>query len=364
MGCTEKQTGESVWEKWKSKEDNFAKCKSIRSILIYGTVSAQVPAVSVIIPAYRKPDGLKDALDSAIGQDYGQPTEIIVIDDSGIDTEINKLMDEYCQKHPNILYYRNEENLGVFGNLNRTSELCRSEWYCLLHDDDKMKPGYLRTCMSAVSSLSDDVGLIGSYMETVDVNTEKARKTAIDKFVGLFIRLRREKPIYLSLKDNVKHIFVLPCCLFINRDKVIELGGHNEDHYPSGDLVLAAKMNCYYQTVFLPVILSERGVGNNVSLKQSVCEGSIKAAYRLTIELVKEMGDSQKKQKRKASIAAVIAEIGVSGNRNAEYSELKSSLGMKTIYNKKLVITLINIYSKLSWALLLFRRSGKRRAVV
>jgi len=347
-----------LWARWKLKEDNFARYRPIRSTLIYGTPSETVPSVSVIVPAYMKAEGLKNALDSAIRQDYDLPYEIIVVDDSGFDPQIDELMKEYCRANPNMLYYRNDENLGVFGNWNRACELCRSEWYCLLHDDDKMKPYYLKTCMSLAGSLSDKVGLIGNYMETVDSNTGEVRKTLIDKIVAVFIKLRNKKPIYLTLKDNIKHVFVQPCCLFINKKKAVELGGLDDEYYPSSDFVLAAKMNYYYSSVFLPVILTERGVGNNNSLKQSVCDGAIGAAYNLSLELAKETGLSSRSQKRKASIAAVISEIGVRGYNATDYSGVKASLGMKKIYNNGFIISLINVYSKLYWGLLLFRMTS------
>jgi len=350
----------NVWTTWKSKEDNFQACKPIRSMLIYGEYPKELPSVSVIIPAYKKLKGLKAALDSAVSQDYDLPYEVIVADDSGFDVEIDSLMNEYCHKYPNILYYRNEKNLGVFGNMNRTCELCRSEWYCLLHDDDRMKPGYLKTCMSAVNSLPANVGMIGIYYEAIDSNTNEVKRTYIDRLVDLFVRFRNNKPIYMSLRDNIKHIFIQPCCSFINRDKFVELGGFNGAFMPSGDFVLAAKMNHYYSTVFLPVILAYRGVGTNVSLNQSNCNGSIIAAYNLSFELAKELGLSPGKQKRKASIAAVIAEIGIKGYNDLDYSDIKQSLGMKKIYNYGFIISLINIYSKLSWGLLLLRTTSPK----
>ena len=359
MSDTDALHNRDVWAKWKSKEDNFAKYKPIRSTLIYGDPAQEKPTVSIAIPAYRKAGGLKGALDSALGQDYDLPYEIVVVDDSGFDQQIDDLMKEYCREYQNILYYRNDDNLGVYGNWNRLCELCRTDWYCMLHDDDRMRPDYLSTCVSTVSQLPATVGLMGIYIETFDAITNEVRNTLIDKLVGIFISMRSGKPIRMSIKDNAKYIFALACCMFISREKFIEIGGFNDEFYPSSDLVLTAKMNYYYDTVFLPVILSERGVGINNSLKQSLCDASVRAAYDLTMELTKELGKSPKKQKRKASFAAVIAEIAVRGYNNVDYSDVKSSLGMKNVYNKSFVVNFINLYSKFNWGLLLFRGGMK-----
>ena len=356
MSSSNELNNRKLWEKWKSKENNFLKNSKISSPLIYGTPAKAVPDVSIMIITYKRADGLREALESAIKQDYSLPYEIAVVDDSGFDSDTDELMKEYCSKYPNIMYYRNEENLGQYANWNRACELCRTQWYCLLHDDDMMKSQYLTMCMAAKSGLPSDVGLIGSYMETVDKRSDAASKTLIDKLVDLFIRLRKNKPIHLTTRDNIRHIFVLSCCLFINRDKVIDVGGLDDAYFPSSDFVLASKMNIYHKIVFLPTVLSMRGIGENESLKKSVCNDSIAAAYNLTTELAKEIWKNTKVQKRKASIAAVIAEIGVKGYNDVDYSQLKMSLGMSKTYCSNRVVSLINIYSKLNWGLLLLRR--------
>ena len=341
------------WQKWCSKDSNFEKIKNIKSGIIYGEFSEKIPEYSVLVITYKRSDGLKKALDSALNQKTEYPYEIVVLDDSGFDDATDKLMQQYSSQHKNIVYYRNEVNLGQYNNWNRACELCRTKWYCLLHDDDMMKPGYLEE-MIKVSKKYDDVGLIGCYLEEIDTRREK--KKPISLFVDTFIKLRGKKPIFLTMKDNLKNIFTLSCCLFINKDKAYELGGLDDEYYPSSDFVFSAKMNKYYKTIFYPSILCYRGVGENESLKQSVCDGSIVCAYELSMQLAKEHGFSQKKSKRKASVAAVIAEIGVKGYNNVDYGEVKRGLGMKDIYNNKFIIFLINLYSKFSWGTLLFRR--------
>lgn len=90
---------------------------------------------------------LEEALLSAINQnsvnfDY----EIIVVDNEPYKnggTETSNLMEKY-KDIPNFIYYRNEENLGMFGNWNRCIELARGEWVTLLHDDDLLIPNYLK----------------------------------------------------------------------------------------------------------------------------------------------------------------------------------------------------------------------------
>lgn len=343
-----------VWSEWPSKNSNFSKIKNISSKIIYGKFTKVVPEYSILIITYKRSDGLKKALESALNQTTEKSYEIIVLDDSGFDDATDKLMKEYCGRYNNIIYYRNEVNLGQYNNWNRACELCRTEWYCLLHDDDMMKPDYLKEMIAISNTYGRNAGLIGCYLDEIDIRN--SNKKPINYFVNAFIKMRRKKPIFLTLNDNLKNIFTLSCCLFINKYKAMELGGLNDNYYPSSDFVFSAKMNKYYSTIFYPNILCYRGVGENESLKKSVCDGSIICAYNLSLQLARDKGYSEKTVKRKASVAAVIAEIGVKGYNNIDYGEVKRGLGMKDIYNKRFVIFLINLYSKLNWGLLLFRR--------
>lgn len=340
------------WNEWNERKNNFNKYKDIKSNLIYGKLSKKVPEVSIMIITYRRADKLKIALDSAINQNYTKNYEIVVCDDSGYDRETDLLMKDYCKKYKNIIYYRHEKNLGQYANWNRACELCRTNWYCLLHDDDMLKDNYLDRLMNSVD---DNVGLIGSYMDTID-NRNITKKRFIDSLIDLFIKIRNKKTIKLTINDNINHIFVLSCCLFINKNKAINIGGLDDKYFPSSDFVFASKMNYYYSTKFLPEKLSFRGIGDNESLKQSVCDDSVKCAYQLTKSICKTLNYSDKKAKRKASIAAVISEIGVKGYNDVDYGRVKEKLGMKSIYNNSFIINLINIYSKIMWGLLLFRR--------
>lgn len=51
-----------------------------------------------------------------------------------------------------IVYYRNEKNLGLFGNWNRCVKLANSEWITFLHSDDMLCEDFLRTMCKTVMS--------------------------------------------------------------------------------------------------------------------------------------------------------------------------------------------------------------------
>lgn len=347
------------FSKWNSKESCFKKYKGTDTQLVYGKHNAHAK-VSIIILSYRRVEGLINAIESALHQDYEDEYEILVMDDSGEITEIDKVMKEYCEKYSNIVYYRHIENLGEPGNWNRSCEICKTEWYCLLHDDDSMKSNYLSTMMNIIDTTKREYGLIGVYVDFDDQREDKPKRGIIrmlfEKIIELFLVLRRGKIIPITLEDNMKDIYAISTCLFLNKEKVLAIGGSEDMYFPNSDSVFNSKMNYYYKIGFVPIVLATRGVYANQSLKQEVCDNAIRASYFHTYEMARTLNYNEKQAKKKASISAVIHEIMVRGYNNINYGKLKEELGMDKIYNNKFVISLINVYSKFSWGKLLFRR--------
>lgn len=342
---------------WNTKASCFKKYEKTETDKIYGEHVSNAK-VSIIILSYRRVEGLRKALDSAIYQDYNEPYEILVMDDSGIITEIDAMMKEYCDNYSFIIYYRHQINIGEPGNWNRSCEVCKTQWYCLLHDDDLMKSNYLST-MTKIVENKNDYGLIGVYVD-FDDQREVVKvgflKSILSSFIQTFLKLRKGNIIPLTLKDNMKDIYAISTCLFLNKEKVLAVGGSEDAYFPNSDSVFNSKMSYFYKIGFVPIVLATRGVYENQSLKQEVCNDSIRASYYHTYEIAKSLGYKEKKCKRKASMSAVIHEIMVRGYNNIDYGFIKNELGMKSMYNNKIVIELINLYSKMNWGKLLFRR--------
>lgn len=96
-------------------------------------MSAEIPFISVCIPAYKRPQYLLRALNSLAEQTF-KDFEVIVTDDSP-DDEVEMLCRSYLSKL-NLHYYKNEISLGTPANWNKAISLARGEWIKLLHDDD------------------------------------------------------------------------------------------------------------------------------------------------------------------------------------------------------------------------------------
>ncbi|MBQ4321109.1 MAG: glycosyltransferase family 2 protein [Oscillospiraceae bacterium] len=104
------------------------------------------PLVSVIIPAFRCAETLSDAICSALRQDV--PLEILVIDDCSPD-HLSEVMAQW-QDLPNVIYLRNEQNLGAAQSRNLGVHRARGTYVAFLDADDIWREGKLKKQLAAL----------------------------------------------------------------------------------------------------------------------------------------------------------------------------------------------------------------------
>lgn len=95
----------------------------------------ELPLVSILIPCWGCKNYIAEAIESAIAQDY-EPLEIIVVEDWGNDGTYEEAMKF---SDPRLRVYRNEKNLGQYGNKNRALELAKGILIKYLDGDDVLE---------------------------------------------------------------------------------------------------------------------------------------------------------------------------------------------------------------------------------
>lgn len=98
------------------------------------------PLVSVIIPAYNCAHTIEKSIDSALAQDVSM--EILVINDASPD-DLDAVMEQYAAV-PELIYRKNEKNLGVAETRNRAVAMARGAYIAFLDADDYWVAGKLR----------------------------------------------------------------------------------------------------------------------------------------------------------------------------------------------------------------------------
>lgn len=348
------------WDEWNSQKNNFKKNRSVNSKLVYGQSSVPFSDISIIIPTYKRSLFLHEALESAIDQTTNFEYTIIVVDnDCDVDVQTDTLMKEYCDKYENVFYYRNESNIGMFGNWNRCLEIANSKWVCLLHDDDILYPNYVEELSKYVGD--DKLGAIGVYNEKYDqrISNEKLSTTGknslLSVLINMFIRARKGKPIGLTLQDAIHGRYIMPCATLLNKEKSITIGGFDEDYFPIADVVLYTKMIYYYKASFLPLYLAKYRVAQNESLNKETKVKFPIFIYKFTFALCKELKYSSKKIQKK-SLHNAINSGGVSViSQDLNDKEIITELNFNPFIYNKITKIILQLTYQLHWAVMLFR---------
>jgi glycosyltransferase involved in cell wall biosynthesis len=113
-------------------------------------MTQRTPLVSVGVPVYNGEEYLGQALDALRAQDL-EDFEVIICDNASTDgtAEIARAA---ASGDPRFRYHRNERNLGLSGNFNRTFHLSNGRYFKWWAHDDWHPSHLLRTCTGVLES--------------------------------------------------------------------------------------------------------------------------------------------------------------------------------------------------------------------
>jgi glycosyltransferase involved in cell wall biosynthesis len=237
-------------------EENFSGTKHIDSVLLFGDPHAVADAeITICIPTYKRPVLLKDAITSAINQSTTIPYKIIVVDNDPDfeNKEVLNLIKSFNKT--NMAYYKNKENLLLFGNLNRCIFLAKTPWASLLHDDDILLPGYISAISSILLKRGKKIdGLAVGFTNQDYPYTETAafQKRSLYRFLKSIYQIyylkkrmsafitRVKEPIIIKIPLSANlffgNIYGAPTCgMLFKRESFLDSGGFNQKYYPSAD---------------------------------------------------------------------------------------------------------------------------------
>lgn len=114
--------------------------------------------ITVITPTYKRPQYLKNAIDSVLAQTYSD-FEMIVVDDNPEGSEERVRTEDVIReiKDPRVHYIQNKQNLGGAGSRNRAIEMAKGEYIAFLDDDDMYLPDRLRVQYEAMKEYDWEV---------------------------------------------------------------------------------------------------------------------------------------------------------------------------------------------------------------
>ena len=117
----------------------------------------KVNRVSIVIPTYKRPARVLEAIASCLGQTH-RPYEVLIGDDSPDDATAQAIGKLTPVEGVALRYMHNKPSLGQVGNVNNLFSQAMGELVMLLHDDDLLLPESLAT-LTAILDENPDVSL-------------------------------------------------------------------------------------------------------------------------------------------------------------------------------------------------------------
>jgi glycosyltransferase involved in cell wall biosynthesis len=109
------------------------------------------PVVSVGIPCYNRPEGLKRTLECIAGQTY-MNLEIIISDNCSPNPDVGRVGREFADKDKRVRYVRQIEDFGAGYNFQFVLDESHGEYFMWACDDDTYSLDYIEKCINRIGN--------------------------------------------------------------------------------------------------------------------------------------------------------------------------------------------------------------------
>lgn len=178
------------------------------------------PKISIIIPVYNGSNYLREAIDSALSQDYDNFEVLVVNDGSNDNGETERIALSYGER---IRYFK-KENGGVSSALNLGIRNMEGDYFSWLSHDDKYECSKLSDSIAYLNSfptIERCVVMCGAYY--INQKSERLRDAQYDLKANVIYK--GEEVVHYLLKKGVFN----GCCLLIPKEAFLECGFFEED---------------------------------------------------------------------------------------------------------------------------------------
>jgi abequosyltransferase len=128
-------------------------------------IKTRPPKLSICIATYNRGEFIGETLDSILGQPL-QGVEIVVVDGASPDNT-PEVMTPYLSTHPEIHYYREQENSGVDRDYDKAVAYATGEYCWLMTDDDLLRPGAVSRVLERIDG-SPDLVVVNAEVRNYD----------------------------------------------------------------------------------------------------------------------------------------------------------------------------------------------------
>ena len=246
--------------------NNFSKNEKCQSIPICDN-GENIVEITIAIPTFKRSQILIDTIESAVNQQEFDTCrfEVLIVDnDPTRDCLTEKLITTRYSTIKNVRYFKNSENIGLFGNWNRCFELARGKWVVLLHDDDFVHLNFLSQIAPILKEMPQ-IAILKPAMESwrdKGIPYVQSKEPKLDKRASF----RRVKAVDYVFLGN--YMGAPTGCVF-NRDVIMSVGGFNIDLFPSADTMLMLYVAMNHEVLLYRKVLGVQRIGQNETLKEA-----------------------------------------------------------------------------------------------
>jgi|GEM_PF-5338265 len=209
------------------------------------------PLISVIIPVFNDPEGLRDTLISITSQDFDKSAyEIIIIDNVSKDNTLD-IANEYKSKYPGLIkIYIEDKVQSSYAARNKGIEYSNSEVLAFIDSDMSVCPDWLARIKSLM--FDKEIKYAGCNVKIVLKNKS---------LVGLY-----NKILGFKVKNRINNDHYAPtCCLVINKEILSKTGMFDSRFISGGDMEFGNRVwRTGYKQSFAGEILLEHPARDNL----------------------------------------------------------------------------------------------------
>jgi glycosyltransferase involved in cell wall biosynthesis len=123
-------------------------CTEISHTVARGDVGIRTPLVSVGIPTFNRPAGLRRTLQLICSQTYPN-LEILVSDNASPGSETERVVRGFSEADARVKYFRQPTNVGPTENFRFVLAKTTGDYFMWAADDDEWDASFIETCLAA-----------------------------------------------------------------------------------------------------------------------------------------------------------------------------------------------------------------------
>jgi len=150
------------------------------------------PLVTVGVPTYNRPCGLRRTLDCISNQTY-QNLEIIISDNASSESMVEKVVQEYKKDDDRIIYIKHEKNEGAIFNFRFLLKQAKGSFFMWAADDDEWDSEFISKCMYSIGNANSVMSSFSIHFRDknrYDVQTVPELKSSSSPFENCINYLR------------------------------------------------------------------------------------------------------------------------------------------------------------------------------